>query len=76
MGGHTDATIVVLESQPQCTASTTASLPIAVGLDAALLAACQLLNNLHPSRALPSVAEQWHHDVNQLIVIAINSPHS
>jgi hypothetical protein len=36
--GRTDATIVMLESQPQRTAGTTASPLAIVGLDAALLA--------------------------------------
>jgi hypothetical protein len=46
-----------------------------VGLDAALLAARQLLNNPPSIEASPSAAEQWHHDVNQLIIAAINTPH-
>jgi hypothetical protein len=65
----------VLESQPQHTTGTTASLPAAVGLDAALLSVCQLLNNPPPTRASPSAVEQWRHDVDQLIVAAINTPH-
>jgi hypothetical protein len=36
---------------------------------------CQLLNNLPLSGALPSAAEQWSHDVDQLIIAAINMPH-
>jgi hypothetical protein len=73
--GRTDSTTVVLESQPQPTSGTTASLPAAVGPDAALLAARQLLNNPPPAGASPSVAEQWRHDVNQLVIAAINTPH-
>jgi hypothetical protein len=73
--GRTDATIVVLESQPQRTAGTTTSPPAAVGLDATLLAARQLLNNPPPTGASPSAAEQWHHDLDQLVVAAINTPH-
>jgi hypothetical protein len=47
-----------------------------VGLDAALLAARrQLLNNPPPIGVSPSVVEQWHHDVDQLVVAAINTPH-
>jgi hypothetical protein len=72
--GHIDATTVMIESQPQRTASTTATPPVAVGIDTALLAACQLLNN-PPSRVLPSAAEQWRHDVDQLIVTTINTSH-
>jgi hypothetical protein len=63
-GGHTDAMTAVLESQPQCTAGMTASPSAAVGLNTALVAACQLLNNLPPSEASPSAAKQWHHDVD------------
>jgi hypothetical protein len=75
VGGRTDATIVVLESQPQRTNGTTAPPLIVVGIDAALLAVCQLLNNPPSSKVSPSAAEQWRHDVNQLIVTAINMPH-
>jgi hypothetical protein len=46
-----------------------------VGLDAALLAACQLLNHPPPTGVSPSAAEQWRHDVDQLIIAAINTPH-
>jgi hypothetical protein len=53
----------------------TASPPVAVGLNATLLAAHQLLNNLPPTRVSPSAVEQWRHNVNQLIVTAINTPH-
>jgi hypothetical protein len=73
--GRTDTTIVMLESQPEPIAGTTASPPIAVGLDVVLLAEHQLLNIPPPTGASPSVAEQWHHDVDQLIVVAINMPH-
>jgi hypothetical protein len=71
--GCTDTTIVVLESQP--TAGTMASPPVAVSPDAVLLVVCQLLNNPPPVRASPSAAEQWHHDVDQLVIAAINTPH-
>jgi hypothetical protein len=65
----------MLESQPQPTAGTTASPPAAVGLNTVLLAVRQLLNNPPPTGASPSVAEQWRHDVDQLVVTAINMPH-
>jgi hypothetical protein len=65
----------VLDSQPQRTVGMTASPPAAAGIDTALLAVRQLLNNLPPSGALPSAAEQWRHDVDQLVVTAINMPH-
>jgi hypothetical protein len=74
-GGRTDATTVMLESQPQCTTGMTATLPAVVGLDIALLAVRQLLNNPPPFEASPSVVEQWRHDVDQLVVAAINTPH-
>jgi hypothetical protein len=62
-------------SQPQPTAGTIASPPAVVGPNTALLAARQLLNNPPPARASPSAAEQWHHDVDQLVITAINTPH-
>jgi hypothetical protein len=46
-----------------------------VGLDAMLLAVHQLLNNLSPTEASPSTAEQWRHDIDQLITATINTPH-
>jgi hypothetical protein len=63
-GGRTDATTVVLESQPQRTAGMTASPPAATGIDVTLLAARQLLNNPPSSEASLSAAEQWRHDVD------------
>jgi hypothetical protein len=71
--GRTDTTIVMLESQP--TAGMTASPPAAVGPDATLLAVHQLLNNPPPVEVSPSAAEQWHHDVDQLIIAVINTTH-
>jgi hypothetical protein len=63
----------MLESQP--VVGTTASLPAAVGPDAMLLAVCELLNNPPSAGASPSAAEQWRHDVDQLVIAAINLPH-
>jgi hypothetical protein len=71
--GRTDTTIVVLESQP--TAGTTASSPAALGPNVALLVAHQLLNNPPPVEASPSAAEQCRHDVDQLVITAINMSH-
>jgi hypothetical protein len=65
----------VLESQPQRTVGTTASPPVVAGIDVALQAMCQLLNSPPPSGASLSAVEQWRHDVDQLIVTAINTPH-
>jgi hypothetical protein len=66
-------TTAMLESQPAT--GTTASPPAVVGHDAALLAARQLLNNPPSAGASPSAAEQWCHNVDQLIIAAINTPH-
>jgi hypothetical protein len=50
--------------------------PPGAGPEATLEAARQLLHNPLGLHASPSVAEQWHHDVDQLIIVAINtSPH-
>jgi hypothetical protein len=38
------------------------------------MAARQLLNNPPPPHTSPSVAEQWRHNIDQLIVAAINTP--
>jgi hypothetical protein len=46
-----------------------------VGNDATLLVARQLLNNSPPSKVSPSATEQRCHDVDQLIITAINTPH-
>jgi hypothetical protein len=58
------------ESQLQHTAAAPATV---VGVDTTLLAACQLLNNPPLSGASPLAAEQWRHDVDQLVVAAINT---
>jgi hypothetical protein len=47
--------------------------PPVVGVEATLVAACRLLNNPPSTHTSPSVVEQWCHDVDQLIVVAINS---
>jgi hypothetical protein len=72
-GGRSDATTIVVENQPQRTTSTTAAPRAPAGIDATLLAACQLLNNPPPSGSSPSAEEQWHHNVDQLVVTAINT---
>jgi hypothetical protein len=46
-----------------------------VGPNAVLLAACQLLNNPPSAEASPSAAEQWRHNVDRLVIAAINTPH-
>jgi hypothetical protein len=75
VGGRTDTTTIVLESQLERTTGTTAPPPATAGIDATLLVVCQLLNNPPPSEVPPSVAEQWCHNVDQLVVAAINTPH-
>jgi hypothetical protein len=47
---------------------------VVAGADATLLAVRQLLNNPPPSGASPSAAEEWHRNVDQLVVAAINTP--
>jgi hypothetical protein len=64
---------VMVESQPQHTVSTAAAPPTVASIDATLLAAHRQLNNPPLSEASPSAAEQWHHDVDQLIVTTINT---
>jgi hypothetical protein len=49
-------------------------LPVAA-TEATLVAACQLLNNLPAPDASPLAAEQWRHNVDYLIVAAIDTPH-
>jgi hypothetical protein len=73
--GRTDIRTVVLECQPQSTTGTTASPLAVVGPDAALLAVCQLLNIPPSAGASSSAVEQWRHDVDQLIIATINTPH-
>jgi hypothetical protein len=34
----------------------------------------QLLNNPPPLGGSPSMAEQWRHDIDQLVIVAINTP--
>jgi hypothetical protein len=49
-------------------------LALGVGHEATLVVAHQLLRNPLGLHALPSVAVQWHHDVDQLITAAIDTP--
>jgi hypothetical protein len=72
-GGRSGATTVMVESQPQRTAGAVPTPSVVAGVDATLLAARQLLNNPPPSGASPSAAEQWRRNVDQLVVVAINS---
>jgi hypothetical protein len=49
--------------------------PPAAGVEATLVATRQLLNNPPLVHASPSATEQWCHDVDRLVVAAINTPH-
>jgi hypothetical protein len=62
-------------AQHQRSAGMVRTPPPAEGVEATLVAAHRLLNDPPSAHASPSAAEQWHHDVNQLIVAAINTPH-
>jgi hypothetical protein len=48
------------------------TLPPVVDIRATLAVAHRLLNNPPSVHASPSIAEQWCHDVDQLIVAAIH----
>jgi hypothetical protein len=43
-------------------------------IEAMMHAVHQLRNNPPPSGASPSAVEQWCHDIDQLIIVAINTP--
>jgi hypothetical protein len=73
-GGRSGATTVIVESQPQRATGTVPKPLVVAGADATLLAARQLLNNPPPSGASPSAAEEWHRNIDQLVVVAINTP--
>jgi hypothetical protein len=73
-GGRSGATTVIVESQPQRTASAVPAPSVVVGADATLLVARQLLNNPPPSGASPSATEEWRRNVDQLVIAAINTP--
>jgi hypothetical protein len=49
--------------------------PPVVDVGATLAAAHRLLNNPLSVHASPSAVEQWRHDIDQLVVTAINTPH-
>jgi hypothetical protein len=49
--------------------------PAAVGPDTVLLVVRQLLNNQPPTGASPSAVKQWRHDIDQLVIATINTPH-
>jgi hypothetical protein len=63
----------VVAAHRQHSAAMTAVMPPGAGLEATLEAVHQLLHNPLGPHASPLAAEQWHHDIDQLIVAAINT---
>jgi hypothetical protein len=64
----------VAAQQRQRTASVAMPPPPRPTADATMHVARQLLNNPPPTGASSSTVEQWCHDVDQLLVVAINTP--
>jgi hypothetical protein len=64
------ATTVVIQRQHSATMATVT--PPGAGPEAMLEAACALLHNPPSPHASPSTAEQCYHDIDQLIIAAIN----
>jgi hypothetical protein len=64
----------VAAQQRQRTASVAVPPPPRPTADATMHVARQLLNNPPPTGASSSTVEQWCHDVDQLLVVAINTP--
>jgi hypothetical protein len=73
--GHSMATTAATATQHQRTAETARTSPPAAGVKATLVASRRLLNNPPSAHAFPLVAEQWRHNVDQLIIATINTPH-
>jgi hypothetical protein len=73
-----DATTTVVATAAathrQRSAATTAVSPASAGLEATLEVVHQLLHNPLGLHASPLVVEQWRHDVDQLVIAAINTP--
>jgi hypothetical protein len=74
-GGQSMAMTAATATQHQCSTRTVCTPPPVAGVEATLVAVHRLLNNPSSVHASPSVAEHWHHDVDQLVVVAINTPH-
>jgi hypothetical protein len=70
----TTAGITAATTHWQRSATTVIMLPSGAGPEATLEVARQLLHNPLGPCALPSAIEQWRHDVDQLIIAAINTP--
>jgi hypothetical protein len=73
--GHSMATTAATAMQHQCSAGTVRTLPPVVGVEATLVTTRRLLNNPPLVHVSPSATEQWCHDVDQLIIAAINTPY-
>jgi hypothetical protein len=71
-GATTVVVATVATAQRQHSAATTAVTPPGAGPKATLEAAGQLLHNPLGWHASPSAVEQWHDDVFQLVIAAIN----
>jgi hypothetical protein len=75
-GDNTAVGVTAASAHRQRSVATAAVPPPGAGLEAMLEAVCQLLHNPPGPHASPSAAKQWHHDVDQLIIVTINmSPH-
>jgi prepilin-type processing-associated H-X9-DG protein len=75
-GGRNVAMADMAAPQCQRSASIAVTPPHTAAVEATLVVARQLLNNPPPPHTSPSVAVQWRHDIDQLIVTTINTlPH-
>jgi hypothetical protein len=75
-GGGRSTTIARVDTtQHQHLISVAVAPPPMSTTEATMHAIHQLLNNPPPSGASPLATEQWCHDVDQLIITAINTPH-
>jgi hypothetical protein len=69
-----DAAAVVAPTQCQRSVATAATPPLEASPEGTLAAACVLLHNPPGLDASSEAAEQWHNDIDQLIVTVINTP--
>jgi hypothetical protein len=72
-GGCSSAMTVTIATQCQHSVETVRTPPPTVNVRATLAMARWLLNNPPLAHASPSAVEQWHHDVDQLIITTINT---
>jgi hypothetical protein len=73
-GATTTVVATAVIAHRQRSSTTTAVPPPGAGPEATMEAVRQLLDNPIGAHASPSAVEQWHHNVDQLIIIAINTP--